>query len=120
MVNREVDSTSPPDPRCPIASFGSDPPDTAKPNPVGTPGGVSGIWSISATVLGSYHPSFRGGGGGSGLGSQTAEPFAAGCPAVTQRGPWVRYRRACGSSREAGPSAPAPIIHATARGGGSP
>ena len=44
----------PPDPRCPIASFGSIPPDAANPNPVGTPGGVSGIWPISATVLGSY------------------------------------------------------------------
>jgi hypothetical protein len=50
--------------------------------------GVSGIWPISATVLGSYPPSFRG--GGSGLGSQAAEPFAIGCSAVTQRGPWVR------------------------------
>ena len=76
MVNREVDSTSP---RSPLShrEFGSDPPDAANPNPVGTPGGVSGIWPISATVLGSYHPSFRG--GGSGLGSLAAEPFAIGC-----------------------------------------
>ena len=67
MVNREVDSTSPPIPAVPSRALAAIPPDTAKPNPVGIPGGVSGIWPISATVLGSYHPSFRG--GGSGLGS---------------------------------------------------
>ena len=33
-------------PRCPIGSFGS----AAKPNPVRTPGGVSGVWPTSATV----------------------------------------------------------------------
>jgi hypothetical protein len=86
MVNASW-TARPPDPRCPLASFGSIPPDAANPNPVGTPGGVSGIWPISATVLGSYHPSFRG--GGSGLGSLAAEPFAIGWPVLTQRGPWA-------------------------------
>ena len=76
MVNREVDSTSPPIPAVPSRALAAIPPDTANRNPVGTPGGVSGIWPISATVLGSYHPSFRG--GGSGLGSLAAEPFAIG------------------------------------------
>ena len=97
MVNREVDSTSP---RSPLShrEFGSDPPDTANRNPVGTPGGVSGIWPISATVLGSYHPSFRG--GGSGLGSQAAEPFAIGCPAVTQRVSWGRAGGINGVARQ--------------------
>ena len=78
MVNREVDST-PPDPRCPLASFGSIPPDTANPNPVGTPGGVSGIWPISATVLGSYHPKFS----GRGIGAR--QP---GCRALRHRQSW--------------------------------
>ena len=76
-------------PRSPLSTreLWQHPPDAANPNPVGTPGGVSGIWPISATVLGSYHPSFRG--GGSGLGSQAAEPFAIGWPVLTQRGPWA-------------------------------
>ena len=79
MVNARW-TARPPDPPLSHREFGSIPPDAANPNPVGTPGGVSGIWPISATVLGSYHPSFRG--GGSGLGSQAAEPFAIGCPAL--------------------------------------
>ena len=78
MVNREVDSTSPPIPAVPFAKFGSDPPRYCQANPAGIPGGVSGIWPTSATVLGFVSPQFRG--GGSGLGSQAAEPFAIGWP----------------------------------------
>jgi hypothetical protein len=64
----------PPDPRCPVVrNLAAIPPDAAKPNPVGTPGGVSGIRPTSATVLGFVSWKFRG--GGSGLGGQSAEPF---------------------------------------------
>ena len=70
---REVDSTSPPIPAVLFAKFGSDPPRYCQANPAGIPGGVSGIWPISATVLGSYITQVFGA-GGSGLGSQAAEP----------------------------------------------
>ena len=70
---RELDSTPPRSPLSSREKFGGDPPDAAKPNPVGTPGGVSGIRPTSATVLGFVSWKFRG--GGSGLGGQSAEPF---------------------------------------------
>src|SRR6478609_10021459 len=87
MVNASW-TARPPDPRCPLASFGSITPDAANPNPVGTPAGF--------LVFGQFPPRYSARipkywAGGSGLGSQTAEPFAIGCPAVTQRGPLVRY-----------------------------
>ena len=76
MVNREVDSTSPPIPAVLSRALAAIPPDTANRNPVGTPGGVSGIWPISATVLGSYHPSFRGGDRGSAARLPSPSPSA--------------------------------------------
>jgi hypothetical protein len=75
MVNREVDSKSPPIPAVHSRSLAAIPPDTAKPTPPVSPAGFRGFWPTSATVLGSYHPSFRGIGEW-GLGGLAAEPLA--------------------------------------------
>ena len=72
MVNREVDSKSPRSPLSHSRSLAAIPPDTAKPTPPVSPAGFLVFGQLPATVLGSYHPSFRG--GGSGLGGLAAEP----------------------------------------------
>jgi hypothetical protein len=86
MVNASW-TARPPIPAVHSRALAASPPTLPTQTPSAPPGGVSGIWPISATVLGSYHPSFRG--GGSGLGSLAAEPFAIGWPVLTQRGPWA-------------------------------
>src|SRR3954447_13523701 len=78
---REVDSTSPRSPLSHSRSLAAIPPDAAKPNPVGTPGGVSGIRPISATVFGFLSPGFRGGDRGSAGSLPSPSPFAGTGPA---------------------------------------
>jgi hypothetical protein len=73
MVNH-VDSNPPRSPLSFVGIWQRFLPDRCQANPVGTPGGVSGIWPPSAMVLGFVSPrSFGAGDRGS---AASAEPFA--------------------------------------------
>jgi hypothetical protein len=94
MVNASW-TARPPDPRCPLASFGSIPPDAANPNPVGTP--RRGFWYLANFRHGTrlVSPKFS----GRGIGAR--QP---GCRALRHRMPRRDSARAAGALFAAPPT----------------
>src|SRR3954452_4419390 len=82
-------------PRSPLSTrefWQRSPPTLPNPNPVGTPGGVSGIWPTSRHGTRFVSPEFRG--GGSGLGSPGCRALRHTMPLRDSAEPLVRFSRA--------------------------
>jgi hypothetical protein len=82
-------------PRSPLSTrefWQRSPPTLPNPNPVGTPGGVSGIWPTSRHGTRFVSPEFRG--GGSGLGSPGCRALRHTMPRRDSAEPLVRFSRA--------------------------